>query len=195
MDRKAVLFLALSGFGLHALASPKKGDAMPETTLIVANDLHYIAPSLTDHGEYFENMIHHSDGKVMEYIEELTDAFLAEGIEASPDALILSGDLSFNGARASHEALAEKLRAVTGAGIPVLVIPGMTEFTRIFGARVIARLLVIMMTPALETPYGSELPLTRMPAREATLTMTPPSPSFISFAASRQQKKVPIRLV
>jgi len=141
MDRKAVLFLALtlvlalSGLGLHALASPKKGDAMPETTLIVATDLHYIAPALTDHGAFFENMIHRSDGKVMEYIEELTDAFLAEVIEAAPDALILSGDLTFNGARESHEALAEKLRAVTDAGIPVLVIPGNHDLDRADAAR------------------------------------------------------------
>lgn len=141
MDRKAVLFLALtlvlalSGLGLYALAAPKKGDAMPETTLIVATDPHYIAPSLTDHGEYFENMIHRSDGKVMEYIEELTDAFLDEVIDAAPDALILSGDLTFNGARESHEALAEKLRAVTDAGIPVLVIPGNHDLDRADAAR------------------------------------------------------------
>ena len=137
MDRKAVLFLlltvalALSGLGLYALASPQKGeDAMPDTMILVATDLHYIAPSLTDHGEYFENMIHRSDGKVMEHIEELTDAFLAEVIEAAPDALILSGDLSFNGARASHEALAEKLRTVSDAGIPVLVMPGNHDLYR-----------------------------------------------------------------
>ena len=137
MDRKAILFLvltavlALSGLGFYALASPQKEEAaMPDITILVATDLHYIAPSLTDHGEYFENMINRSDGKVMEYIEELTDAFLAEVIERAPDALILSGDLSFNGARASHEALAEKLRAVSDAGIPVLVMPGNHDLYR-----------------------------------------------------------------
>lgn len=117
--------MALSGWGIHAAASHRKeGASMPETTLIVASDLHYLAPELTDHGSYFESMIEHSDGKVMEYIEELTDSFLAEVIARKPDALILSGDVSFNGARASHEALAGKLRRVTEAGIPVLVMPG-----------------------------------------------------------------------
>ncbi len=132
MDRRAPLmflmltvFLAASGLGLHALASqPGKGDAMPDATLIVAADPHYIAPALTDHGAYYRDMIGSSDGKVMEYIEELTEAFLAEVISRHPDALILAGDLTFNGARESHEALAEKLRAVSAAGIPVLVIPG-----------------------------------------------------------------------
>lgn len=120
--------IALSGLGIYCLASPssspKEGASMPDATLIVATDLHYIAPSLTDHGEYFEDMINNSDGKVVEYIEELTDAFLAEVIARQPDALILSGDISFNGARISHETLAEKLRAVADAGVPVLVMPG-----------------------------------------------------------------------
>ena len=130
-DKEPLLFLLLTvilavvGLGIHAVAAMEgDGMEMSETTLIVATDLHYIAPELTDHGEYFERMIENSDGKVMEYIEELTDAFLAEVIERKPDALILSGDLSFNGARLSHEALADKLRAVSDAGIPVLVIPG-----------------------------------------------------------------------
>ncbi len=117
--------LALSGMGIYAAASQSKEECeMPETLLIAASDLHYIAPELTDHGAYFESMIENADGKVMEYIEELTDAFLSEVIDRHPDALILSGDLSFNGARASHEALAEKLRSVAQAGIPVLVMPG-----------------------------------------------------------------------
>lgn len=116
--------LALSGLGLYAAAQPKEEDDMPETTLIAATDLHFLAPELTDHGACFESLIEHSDGKVMEYIEELTDAFLAEVIDRRPDALILSGDMSFNGARASHEALADKLRVVADAGIPVFVIPG-----------------------------------------------------------------------
>ena len=129
--KEAVLFLllsivlALTGLGIHAAASQRKEETdMPEITLVVATDLHYLASELTDHGAYFEAMIGSSDGKVMEYIDELTDAFLSEVIARKPDALILSGDLSFNGARVSHEALAGKLRAVSDAGIPVLVIPG-----------------------------------------------------------------------
>lgn len=45
-------------------------------------------------------------------------------IDYKPDALILSGDLTFNGEHASHEALAEKLSRVERAGIDVLVMPG-----------------------------------------------------------------------
>lgn len=92
--------------------------------VITATDLHYLAPELTDHGEYFWRVMENADGKVTEYCEEITEAFLAEVIEEQPEALILTGDLSFNGARASHEALAKKLAGVENAGVPVFVLPG-----------------------------------------------------------------------
>ena len=93
-------------------------------TFLIATDLHYISPALTDHGAYFTRMLENSDGKVTAYIDELTDAFLLQVIARHPDALILSGDLTFNGARRSHEDLAAKLRSVRENGIPVYVIPG-----------------------------------------------------------------------
>ena len=93
-------------------------------TVMVATDLHYLAPELTDHGPFFEQLIGRGDGKVMDYSEELAQAFVDQVIARRPDALILSGDLTFNGARKSHEALAQKLQRIADAGIPVLVLPG-----------------------------------------------------------------------
>ena len=81
-------------------------------SLLIATDLHYLAPALTDHGSYFTALTESSDGKLMRYIEEITDAFLAEAAAQKPEALLLTGDLSFNGALLSHAALAEKLRAL-----------------------------------------------------------------------------------
>ena len=105
--------------GTDTLLPPEEG-----ITLAVATDLHYLSPRLYDNGELYTKMIENSDGKTMKYIEELTEAFICQIIESAPDALILSGDLSFNGERDSHIELAEKLRRVEDAGIPVLVIPG-----------------------------------------------------------------------
>lgn len=93
-------------------------------TLFVATDLHYLSPELTDHGPYFRELIANGDGKAMEHCEEITDTFLEQVIAQKPDALILSGDLTFNGAKLSHAALAEKLLSVKEAGISVLVLPG-----------------------------------------------------------------------
>lgn len=119
---KSVFTLLLAFLLLVPLAA--SGEEKAALTLFVATDLHYLAPELTDHGPYFEHVIARSDGKAMAYSEELVEAFVAQVISRQPDALILSGDLTFNGERASHEALADKLARVTAAGIPVLVIPG-----------------------------------------------------------------------
>lgn len=98
--------------------------------VIVATDLHYLAPTLTDHGELFRQVMEAGDGKVTELCDEITDAFLAEVRENGPDALILTGDLSFNGERESHLALAQKLSALEAEGVPVLVLPGNHDLYR-----------------------------------------------------------------
>lgn len=117
--------LAVSGLGIYCFANASNEEtAMPQETIVIAADPHFIAPELTDHGEYFENMINNADGKVTEYVDELTDAFLDQIVGMRPSALILAGDISFNGARVSHEALEKKLESVAEAGIPVLVMPG-----------------------------------------------------------------------
>ena len=98
--------------------------ALGETVLLTATDLHFIAPTLTDNGALFTQLIEEADGKVMAYSDALMEAFVSQVIAEQPDALILSGDLTFNGARESHEALAEKLARIQSAGVPVFVLPG-----------------------------------------------------------------------
>lgn len=92
--------------------------------IILATDIHYFDPSLTDNGPRFQEMEQYGDGKIVTYIDQITDAFLEEVIQLRPNALILSGDLTLEGEKKSHEGLAEKLYRVEDAGIPVLVIPG-----------------------------------------------------------------------
>lgn len=124
----ALLAVVLVALGFLLLREkPETGAPFPleeGIKLAVATDLHYLAPQLYDNGAFYTKMIENADGKAMKYIEELTEAFVCQIIEGAPDALILSGDLSFNGERDSHIMLAEKLRRVEEAGIPVLVIPG-----------------------------------------------------------------------
>jgi 3',5'-cyclic AMP phosphodiesterase CpdA len=97
---------------------------VPDLTIMIATDLHYIAPELTDNGEYFSRINDEGDGKVSLYISEITEAFVEQAIEEHPDALVVTGDLTFNGARTSHRRLAEMLESIRNAGIPVLVLPG-----------------------------------------------------------------------
>ena len=113
----ALMLMLLPCFTLSAAA-------LPDTTLFVASDLHFIAPELTDHGAYFTKLIADADGKATAYCDEIVQAFVQEVLAAAPDALILSGDLTFNGAKRSHEELARRLAPIREAGIPVFVIPG-----------------------------------------------------------------------
>ncbi|MBR1457518.1 MAG: metallophosphoesterase, partial [Oscillospiraceae bacterium] len=122
MKRAAALLLIIVLLLLPACGTRRTAAAHYD--VVVGTDLHYIAPALTDHGAYFTELVDGADGKLTRWSEELTDAFLAEVIARRPEALLLTGDLTFNGAVMSHEALAEKLRAVEAAGVPVLVQTG-----------------------------------------------------------------------
>ncbi len=110
--------------GKNETESAEEQDPGFEKKIILGSDIHYLSPGLTDYGEAFQYDVEHGDGRLVTYIDQITDAFLEEVMEKDPDVLILSGDLSTNGEKVSHEELAEKLRRVEAAGIPVLVIPG-----------------------------------------------------------------------
>ena len=135
----AALLAVFSLFGSGCAAIPDSGEAAatdrPGSTpaqyrVLTATDLHYLAPSLTDHGALFWQVMEAGDGKVTEYCDEITSAFLEEAAALQPDALILTGDLTFNGEEASHLALAEKLAAAEAAGVPVFVLPGNHDLYR-----------------------------------------------------------------
>ena len=138
--KTAAVLLAASGLlvsGCAAAPEPgetpgiEKDDApAAHYSVLAASDLHYLAPSLTDHGSLFWQVMEAGDGKVTEYCAEITSAFLEEAAAIQPDALILTGDLTFNGEEESHRALAEKLAGLEAAGVPVLVLPGNHDLYR-----------------------------------------------------------------
>ena len=103
---------------------PRTARAEEGYILLTATDPHFIAPGLTDHGAYFTALTENSDGKLMRCSEEIIDAFLAEAIAQKPEALLLTGDLTFNGALLSHTALAAKLHAAEEQGLRIYVLPG-----------------------------------------------------------------------
>lgn len=127
MEKKkltAALIVILAAISLLFIIFNNKEETPEEIKLIIASDLHYISPRLTDNGEYFHRMVENADGKYMFFCEEIVDAFADEVISEAPSALILTGDLTFNGAAMSHEDLMRKLLKIKQAGISVFVLPG-----------------------------------------------------------------------
>jgi hypothetical protein len=53
---------------------------MEPMRVAVAADLHYLSPALTDGGSLFTRVITNSDGKLMQYSEELAEALVAVGL-------------------------------------------------------------------------------------------------------------------
>ena len=92
--------------------------------IVLMTDIHYLADSLTDKGEEFQYMVEHGDGKLTNYVWEITDAAFEQAEMLKPDVIILSGDLTLNGEKESHKELAKKLEQVEKAGVQVVVIPG-----------------------------------------------------------------------
>lgn len=131
MNRRTFLLGMLASMTLPLPALSEQKDL----TLVLATDLHYISPELTDNGPYFTRMVENADGKVMTKIEPLTEAFVEEMIAMKPDALILSGDLTFNGAKQSHEDLGKKLLRIREAGVAVYALPGNHDLNMRIAAR------------------------------------------------------------
>ena len=92
--------------------------------VLVASDLHYLAPELGTQSPRFKESVENGDGKLSEHGDRIVEEFLSLVMAEKPDALVLAGDLTYNGERLSLVRLCEKLENVRKAGIPVYTIPG-----------------------------------------------------------------------
>ena len=111
----------ITGEGI-AYAEPMRTDE--ELTVFVTSDIHYLAPSLIDGGPAFRRYTSGGDGKNLVHIDRITEAFKDEVLENAPDVLIVSGDLTNNGEKESHLALAQIFREMEAGGTSVYVTPG-----------------------------------------------------------------------
>ena len=102
----------------------ESGSGIESVTLMLASDMHYLAPSLTDGGELFQRVVRTGDGKLPERSRELMEELIEAARDIHPAALILAGDLTYNGERQSLLEMAALLQPLQEEGIPVLVIPG-----------------------------------------------------------------------
>ncbi len=124
---KRTIFVLLALLLTVAPAVWLSGAGRPlDDSLIIwtASDLHYLSPDLLGDSGLFVEPTSGGDGKATHLSAQLTEELLARAAAEKPDLLILSGDLTLNGAPRSHAELTEKLRALQQAGVTVLTMAG-----------------------------------------------------------------------
>lgn len=128
--KKIIYFILICLFLSGCTSQPlSKNDKLK---LIVASDLHYFLKDYYQDCEWFEESMLYGDGKMVTYADEILDVFISDIKKEKPDLVILTGDLSFNGEKGSHQGLANRLKEITDAGINVAVIPGNHDVDNIF---------------------------------------------------------------
>lgn len=92
--------------------------------IAIISDLHVMAPELLiNEGSAFEEYLA-KDRKMLRESLEILDTLVAEILELKPDLVLVTGDLTKDGERVSHEQVAAQLERLADAGIQVLVVPG-----------------------------------------------------------------------
>lgn len=125
----AILLVIFVGVGftwqrLNSQAQQPYITNQEETNFWLITDPHFIAPSLHDDGEAFQFIKSTAAGKDLEYQEESLAAFVEKVLAAKPTGVIITGDLTLNGEKASAEKLQEIFEPIREAGIFVFCIPG-----------------------------------------------------------------------
>lgn len=122
---KKIILITCIIFALSACQ--KKNEILPADTeikLAIATDLHLLSNQLFDYDPSTMDAYVSGDGRLVFYTSEIMDAFKDQLNMEKPDILIISGDLTHNGEKSSHEVLAKKLKELEKTGIRILVVPG-----------------------------------------------------------------------
>lgn len=98
-----------------------------ESEFWLLSDVHFLSSALHDNSIAFNQFAEGAAGKEMRYQAESLEAFVAEALEKRPTGVILTGDMTLNGEKASAESLAELLAPLQEASIMVLSLPGNHE--------------------------------------------------------------------
>lgn len=98
--------------------------AQTQKKIVVFSDPHVMAPSLLEsEGTAWMNYLDR-ERKLVDYSQQLYDEMITRIITASPDLVLITGDLTKDGEQVSHEYVVSKLNELRAFGIRVLVIPG-----------------------------------------------------------------------
>ena len=99
----------------------------PHTDIAIVSDIHYMHPSLLGAGgaagTAFQNYLN-QDPKLVEYSDPIWRKVMAEIKQTSPDILLIPGDITKDGEKIGHQAMAAFFSQLERQGIAVYVIPG-----------------------------------------------------------------------
>jgi len=117
-----ILFLSVSSCRKNG----SDNEIVPETTkFMVISDIHYFDPSLftVPVNAYFQGYLA-ADRKLIVESSAILQNVLASVKAEKPDFLLITGDLTKDGEKLDHQALATIFKTVSDQGTKVLVIPG-----------------------------------------------------------------------
>ena len=129
--------IIISLLALFSLCSCAKQESVSlfenkeELDIIVATDLHYYASELFKECSWFEEAWQYEDGQMIYNTHHIVDEFISEVLQQQPDLVMISGDLTYNGEKVSHEELVKQLSRLTDANIKVAVINGNHDINNI----------------------------------------------------------------
>ena len=113
MKRLTLMAFCLMATAMMAVkAAPvKKSSTMKNNgcKMVVISDIHLLAPDLFDNGEASQRLAS-GDMKLVLQSDLIMQRMVDEIIAQKPQLMLITGDLTLNGSRASHERLISHLR-------------------------------------------------------------------------------------
>ena len=131
--------------------------------IAVATDMHYLSAQLVDGGELIYEVAVNGDGKMNHISREIAEAFVYEMAQLKPDFLIISGDMTLNGGKVSHEDFVKLIAPLEELGVNILAIPGNHDMDKeyavnyIDGGAVKAEPLSFEDFKSLYAPFGPDI--------------------------------------
>lgn len=122
MQKIAVLLIVIMLSACSATqAKIESGEALQ---IYVATDIHLLAKELMTNDDLMAQVFEYGDGRFVHYSNEIMSTLTNTIKQNGPDILILSGDLTHDGEKASHIAMAKQLKEIEKSGTRVFVVPG-----------------------------------------------------------------------
>ena len=143
MKTKLIIMLLSSLFALETVARPVGN------RIVIISDTHLLAPALVTPGQAID-VADARDIKMMTMSDDIMSAITDSIIAISPDLVLITGDLTNNGERLSHERMVEHLDRMVAHP---LSFPATTTATILMpSAMMVTRLLRRQRLPARSLP-------------------------------------------